>query len=78
MELYNIQPDAYKLQLFPEGVPIFVIEYGSSFGWEKFVPSSNYLFTVDRFGVSASKEDILKSAQIDIDTIVEKIKSVLK
>lgn len=78
MELYNVQPQPYKEELFPIGVPIFVIEYGSSFGWEKFVPTSEYLFTVDRFGVSASKDDILRSAQLDMDTIIEKIKSLLK
>ena len=77
MELYNSQPMNYKNELFPMGAPIFVIEYGSSFGWEKFVPSSDYLFTVDKFGISASKEDVLKYSQVDIDTIVEKIKSLL-
>ena len=77
MELYNAQPMNYKLELFPQGVPIFVIEYGSSFGWEKFVPSSDYLFTVDRFGISASKDDVLKYAQVDIDSIVGRIKSLL-
>lgn len=78
MELYNIQSQTYKSELFPAGVPIFVIEYGSSFGWEKFVPSSDYLFTIDTFGVSASKDDVLKYEQVDLDTIVEKIKSLLK
>ena len=78
MELFNMQPETYKKELFPQGAPIFVIEYGSSFGWEKFVPSSDYLFTVNNFGVSASKEDVLKNARVDLDTIVEKIKSLIK
>ncbi len=77
MELFNSQSEIYKTSLFPEGVPIFVIEYGSSFGWEKFVPSSDYLFNVNKFGVSASKDDVLKYAQVDVDTIVEKIKSLI-
>ena len=78
MELFNKQSMSYKLELFPKGVPIFVIEYGSSLGWEKFVPSSDYLFTMDRFGVSASKDDVLKESGLDTSTIVEKIKSLLK
>ena len=78
MELFNEQPIEYKRQLFPEGCPTFVIEYGSSFGWEKFVPSSEYLFTVDDFGVSASKEDVLKYEHVDTESIVEKIKSLLE
>ena len=78
MELFNMQSVEYKMSLFPAGAPIFVIEYGSSFGWEKFVPSSDYLFTVDRFGISASKDDILKYSQVDMDSIIGKIKSLLK
>ena len=77
MELFDVQPLQYKRELFPEGAPIFVIEYGSSFGWEKFVPNSNHLFTIDRFGVSASKDDVLKYCGLDTDTIIEKIKSLL-
>ena len=78
MELFNMQPNAYKNDLFPLGVPIFVLEFGSSFGFEKFVPSSRYLFTVDKFAPSASKEDIVKYMQLDIDSIIEKIKSLIK
>ena len=37
----------------------------------------DYLFTVDRFGISASKDDVLKYSQVDIDTIVGKIKNLL-
>ena len=77
MELYNLQPLEYKQSLFPQNVPIFVLEYGSSFGFEKFVPSSDYLFTINKFGVSASKEDVLKYMNLDLNTIVEKIKSLL-
>ncbi len=78
MELYNLQPDSYKQQLFPKNTPIFVIEYGSNFGFEKFVPSSDYLFTINKFGVCASKEDVLKYMNLDMNSMIEKIKSLLK
>jgi len=77
MELYNLQTEEYKQSLFPKNVPIFVLEYGSSFGFEKFVPSSNYLFNINKFGISASKEDVLKYMNLDLNSIVEKIKSLL-
>ena len=31
MELYNLQTEEYKQSLFPKNIPIFVLEYGSSF-----------------------------------------------
>lgn len=77
MEKFDEQSDGYKLSLFPENAKIFVIEYGSSFGWEKFVVSSDYLFTIDKFGKSASKDEIVKYCEVDIETIIEKIKSLI-
>ena len=77
MEKFLEQSDGYKSDLFPYDAEIFVIEYASSLGWEKFVVDSEHLFTVDKFGVSASKEDSLKYQGVDIDTIIAKIKNIL-
>lgn len=77
MEKYDEQSDGYKEELFPTGSKIFVIEYGSSFGWEKFVPSSDYLFTVDKFGKSASKDDVLNYCEVGVENIIERIKNLI-
>ena len=77
MEKFLAQSEGYKSDLFPYDAQVFVIEYASSLGWEKFVVDSDHLFTVDKFGVSSSKEDILKYANVDIDTIITKIKNIL-
>lgn len=77
MEKFDEQSEGYKLGLFPENAKIFVIEYGSSFGWEKFVISSDYLFTIDKFGKSASKDDVVKYCEVDIESIITKIKSLI-
>ena len=77
MEKFLQQSDGYKSDLFPYDAEVFVIEYEASLGWEKFVIDSDHLFTVDKFAVSASKDDSLKYAGVDIDTIIEKIKNIL-
>jgi transketolase len=78
MELYYKQSDEYKESIIPTGKPIFVLEFGSSFGWEKFVPSSDYLLTVDSFGASGSKEDVLAYMNINIDKLIERIENLVK
>lgn len=78
MELYNIQSDEYKNEVIPTGKPIFILEFGSSFGWEKFVPSSDYLLTVDTFGASGSKEDVLTYLNINIDKLIARIENLIK
>lgn len=77
VEKFLEQTDSYKEDLFPVGAKIFVLEYESSFGWEKFVSSTDYLLTVNEFGKSASKEEILKYYKLDIDSIIERIKSLI-
>lgn len=77
MEKFDEQTDGYKAELFVPGKPIFVIEYGSSFGWEKFVPSSDYLFNVNDFGKSGSKEELLNYFNLDLEQIKEKIKKLV-
>ena len=54
-----------------------MLEYEGSFGWEKFVTSTDYLLTVNEFGKSASKEEILKYYKLDLDSMVERIKSLI-
>ena len=71
------QTDSYKDSLFPAGAKIFVIEYEGSFGWEKFVISTDYLLTVNEFGKSASKDEVLKYYKLDLDSMVERIKSLI-
>ena len=78
MEKYEEQSDSYKNELFPQGVPIFVIEYGSQFGWEKFVPSSDYLFVINEFGQSASKDDLIELYNLSLEKIKEKIKLMIR
>lgn len=77
MEKFLEQTDAYKSDLFPANAKIFVIEYESSLGWEKFVISTDYLLTVNEFGKSASKDELLKYCKVDLDSMVERIKSLI-
>jgi transketolase len=78
MELYNIQSQEYKNEVIPSGKPIFILEFGSSFGWEKFVPSSDYLLTVDTFGASGPKDEVLSYLNINIDNLIKRIENLVK
>lgn len=77
LEKFLEQSDDYKNSLFPLNASVFVIEYESSLGWEKFVTSTDYLLTIDKFGKSASKDDVLKYCKVDIDSMIERIKSLI-
>lgn len=78
MELFLKTPIEYQKELLPIGHKVIVMEAASSFGLEKFVYNSNYLITVNEFGVSAKENDVLKHMNMDYDSIKEKIKGLLK
>ncbi len=77
-ELFLKQPKEYQERIIPTGYKKIVIEAGSKFGWEGFVYNDKYLFTVDNFGVSAKKDDVLKYCNFDYNTIKEKILNLYK
>lgn len=77
VEKFLEQSEGYQSELFPAGAKVFVLEYGSSIGWEKFVMSSDYLLTVDKFGKSGSKDEVLNYCEVDLESMLERIKSLI-
>ena len=78
MELFLEQSKEYQDEILPLGFKKIVIEAGSSFGWEKFVYNNNYLITLDKFGVSGSKDEVLKYMNFDYNSIEERIIKLIK
>lgn len=78
MELFLKQSDEYQKSVLPKGIRTIVIEAGSSFGWHQFVYNSSYLITIDNFGISGSKDEVLKYCQFDFESIKERIIDLLK
>ena len=63
------QEKQYKDSVLPTGVRTVVIEAGSKLGWEGFVYNDNYLITVDHFGASGTKDEVLEFCKFDYETI---------
>ena len=78
MELFLKQNPKYEEQLLPKDVPTFVIEAGSSLIWNRFASKPEYIFGVNKFGMSGKTEDIVKYLKIDKTTILEHIANILK
>lgn len=76
-ELFLKQDNSYQEEVLPKGYKKFVIEAGSKFGWEGFVYSDKYLFTLDKFGISGKKDDVLKYMNFDYETIKKQILEML-
>ncbi len=78
IERFKNQPEEYQEELLPVGVKVIVIEASSSYSWNEFVYNDKYLITVDHFGYSGKKEDVLAKFGFELETIEEKIENLLK
>lgn len=76
-EAFMAQPITYQEQIIPKGYRNIVIEAGSSYGWGEFVYNNNYLITVDSFGISGSKNEVLRQLQFSYDDIKARVERLL-
>lgn len=77
ISLFEESKEEYKESVLPAGFKKFVIEYGSSYSWNKYVYADKYLFNVNNFGKSGSKDDVISSFDLDIESIKKQIKNIL-
>lgn len=77
-ELFIKTSPEYQEQILPKGYKKFVIEAASSLGWERFVYNDKYLFTVNMFGASGTKDDVYKYCHFDYQTIKKGILDLIR
>ena len=78
MSLFKEQKPSYHDEILPNKVKTFVIEASSSYSWYEFATDERYLITVDKYGYSGDKDDILDEFGFTVDKIVTKIENLLK
>ena len=78
IELFEKQTEKYRNSIIPNDIKVFVIELSSSYSWYKYTNNKEHLFTIDEFGLSGSKEEILTKYGFDSEAIANKIEKLLK
>ncbi|MFB3925410.1 MAG: transketolase [Syntrophales bacterium] len=72
-ELFDAQPDDYRESILPGSVHARVaVEAGSTQGWQKYVGDAGLVIGVDRFGVSAPGERVMREYGITADHVFKK------
>lgn len=77
-ELFLKQDINYRQSILPKGYRTIVIESGSKMGWEGFVYDDKYLITVNEFGLSGTKDEVLEKMNFSYDQILERVLKLLK
>ena len=77
-KIFEEQDEAYKMSIFPHGVPKISVEAGATMGWWKYIGRDGIAIGVDRFGASAPGPTVLEKLGISVAHVVDAAKSLVK
>lgn len=74
IELFKKQSLAYQEKIIPKDKLVIAIELGSSYSWYQF---TKHVISVDQFGYSGKKNEILEKFGFDSKTLEERIERII-
>lgn len=78
IELFREQPEAYRREVLPDGVPQLAIEAGVTLGWRSYFASPDHVVGVDRFGASAPGGVLLEKYGFTVENICQHANRILQ
>ncbi len=77
-KIFEEQDEAYKMSIFPHGVPKISVEAGATMGWWKYIGRDGVAIGIDRFGASAPGPIVLEKLGVSVGHVVEAAKKLVK
>jgi transketolase len=71
-ELFAEQPEEYRRQVLPTGIPRLAVEAGVTLGWRDIVGDTGAVIGIDRFGASAPGAEIAERFGLTVEAVVGK------
>jgi transketolase len=71
---FAAQDAEYRQSVLPPGVTVLSVEAGTTFGWERYADDS---VGIDRFGVSAPGDEVLRRLGINVEHVVERARALI-
>ena len=78
MRLFNVQPDNYKNQIINKDKKVVLLELATSFGWSDVVGTDALKLTMDTFGASGSREEVLNYFDFGTEKLANRIMMFVK
>lgn len=77
IEQYLLNNDEYKNSIIDNNSEVIVIEAGSSFGWHRICSNKIHYITIDNFGISGNKDEVLEYLNYTYDDIKNKVYNIM-
>jgi transketolase len=76
-ELFDAQPEAYRIAVFPPGVPRLAIEAGVTTAWARYVGDRGGVIGLDRFGASAPYKVLFDELGFTLENVVNQARALV-
>ena len=78
-ELFEQQDEVYRNTVLPPQIKKrMAIEAGVTFGWYKWVTSEGDVIGIDRFGLSAPGEEVMKYFGFTVENVCERARRLIR
>ena len=77
IEVFERQDKSYQEEVLSDKSKTFVVEASSSYSWYKYA-DSDHMFTIDTFGASGSRKDVLNKFGFTKENIAQEIENLIK
>ncbi len=77
-ELFDEQPESYRMEVISHGTPKAVVEAGIRMGWDKYAGPHALYITMESFGISAPAKVLAEQFGFTKENIVKKVTEFLK
>lgn len=73
-DIFEAQPESYRDEVLPSGVPTLSVEAGVTFGWERYADDC---LGIDRFGASAPGGEVLERLGFTADNVAARARALV-
>lgn len=77
ISLFLEQPIEYQNEILPKHVKIFTIEASNDPIWNKLATSDEYIFSVNNFGISGTRDEVNKYCGFDYQVMKQRMETLL-
>lgn len=78
IEQYLNQDEYYRNGIIPKNAKIIIIEAASMFGWNRISNNTIYYITLDSFGYSGTKDEVLDKMNFSYDKVKNRVFDIIR
>jgi transketolase len=76
--IFMAQPEPYRKEVLPKGIPLLAIEAGVTLGWDSYLGPPVSVLGLDHFGASAPGEVVMRECGFTVENVCRHVGALLE